>query len=155
LLGSAWIIKQNASSFIRGLQLNEALTLSKFTFSDYHTAGADYTGNKLTGIPAQVSVTSLQVLLPQRFNFFIQHNYTSRLPLNDGNTVYASHYNLMQAKASWTWLVTAKTKLEIYAGADNILNQKYSLGNDLNAVGNRYYNAAPLRNYYAGVNLLL
>jgi iron complex outermembrane receptor protein len=155
MLGSAWIIKQNPSSFIRGLQLNEALTLSKFTFSDYHTAGADYSGNKLTGVPAQVSVTSLQVLLPERFSFFIQHNYTSRLPLNDGNTVYAGHYNLMQAKASWTWLVTPKTKLEIYAGADNILNQKYSLGNDLNAVGNRYYNAAPLRNYYAGVNLLL
>jgi iron complex outermembrane receptor protein len=45
--------------------------------------------------------------------------------------------------------------LEVYFGADNLLNQKYSLGNDLNAVGNRYYNPSPLRNYYAGLGVSL
>lgn len=154
-LGSAWLIQQRPSGFIRGLQLNESYTLSKFKFTDYHVAGNNYSNNKLTGVPAQVSVTSLQILLPETFKLFVQHNYTSRLPLNDANTVYAGHYNLMQAKASWTWHLATKTSLELYAGADNILNQKYSLGNDLNAVGNRYYNAAPLRNYYAGINLAL
>ncbi|MDZ7647700.1 MAG: hypothetical protein U5K54_11265 [Cytophagales bacterium] len=43
--------------------------------------------------------------------------------------------------------------IEIFAGADNLLDQTYSLGNDLNAFGGRYFNAAPARNYYAGIRL--
>lgn len=152
--GTAWLIRENTISFIRGMQFTEALTLSKFSFKDYVTAGADYSGNKLTGVPAQVSVTGLQILLPQHLSIYGQYNYTSSLPLNDANTVYAKRYHLVQAKATWQLLI-AKARLQLYAGADNLLNQKYSLGNDLNAVGNRYYNAAPLRNYYAGFNVIL
>jgi iron complex outermembrane receptor protein len=32
-----------------------------------------------------------------------------------------------------------------------LLDEKYSLGNDLNAFGGRYFNAAPERNYFGGV----
>jgi len=31
------------------------------------------------------------------------------------------------------------------------LNQLYSLGNDINAAGKRYYNPAPKRNFYFGM----
>ena len=34
-----------------------------------------------------------------------------------------------------------------------LLDEKYSLGNDLNAIGGRYYNAAAPINYYFGLNL--
>ncbi|MEO6977035.1 MAG: TonB-dependent receptor, partial [Mucilaginibacter sp.] len=68
------------------------------------------------------------------------------------NTVFASQYNLLEAKAGWAIKLNRKTKLDIYAGAGNLLNQKYSLGNDLNAVGSRFYNPAPPRNFYIGFN---
>jgi iron complex outermembrane receptor protein len=113
----------------------------------------DYSGNRLTGVPRQVAVSSLQFRLPQSVYVFVQHNYTARLPVNDANTVYAGSYHLLQAKAGWQVPWHYRTRLNIYAGADNLLNQKYSLGNDLNAVGNRYYNPAPLRNFYVGVNV--
>jgi len=35
-----------------------------------------------------------------------------------------------------------------------LLNQYYSLGNDLNAVGKRYYNPAPGKNYFGGAELM-
>ena len=142
-----WLIRQNDDSFIRGLQFNESITLDKFTFSGTH--------NQLTGVPQQVLISSLQVRFPQSLYFFIQHNYTSRLPLNDGNTVFAPHYNLLEAKIGWQHLFSHKTKFEIYGGVDNILNENYSLGDDLNAVGNRYYNPAPLRNYYVGIKVTI
>jgi iron complex outermembrane recepter protein len=41
----------------------------------------------------------------------------------------------------------------LYAGADNLLDEKYSLGNDINAAGNRFFNAAPTINYYLGVKV--
>lgn len=150
-----WLIRQNNTHFIRGLQFNESYTLSKFKFRDYEVTGVSYSGNKLTGIPQQVFVSSLQVKIPSDISLFVQHNYTAKIPLNDGNTVYANHYNLLQAKISWQPTIGRKTHLEVFAGADNILNEKYSLGNDLNAVGNRYYNPSPLRNYSAGMSVVL
>ncbi|MDB5144172.1 MAG: TonB-dependent receptor, partial [Mucilaginibacter sp.] len=150
-----WIIRQNNVDFIRGLQINESVTLNKFTFTNYHDATTNYSGNHLTGVPGQVFVTSVQVKFPSHLYVFVEHNYTARIPLNDGNTAYADHYNLLQAKAGWEHLIGHKTRLGIYAGVDNVLNEKYSLGDDLNAVGNRYYNASAPRNYYVGLKVML
>ncbi len=150
---TSWIIGPKNSGWLRGLQFNEAFTYNGFNFRQYNINNVDYSGNRLTGVPRQVAVSSLQFRLPQSVYVFVQHNYTARLPVNDANTVYAGSYHLMQAKAGWQVPWHYRTRLNIYAGADNLLNQKYSLGNDLNAVGNRYYNPAPLRNFYAGVSV--
>ncbi len=150
-----WLIRQNNSKFIRGLQLNESVTLDRFTFSgNYHDAAANYSGNQLTGVPRQGIISSFQIKFPHFLYLFVEHNYTVRIPLNDGNTTFAPHYNLLQVKAGWQHVLTHKSRLEIYAGADNLLNENYSLGDDLNAVGNRYYNAAPLRNFFIGFNVI-
>ena len=155
LAASGWIVRPNNTGFLHGLQLATSLSVSHFKFRDYNVAAASYSGNRLTGVPREVVVSSLLFNLPASLSLFMQHNYTSSIPLNDANTVYAGKYHLLQAKASWQHNISRKTKLEFYAGADNLLNQKYSLGNDLNAVGNRYYNPAPLRNYFLGVNVNL
>jgi iron complex outermembrane receptor protein len=147
------LIRTNTSSFFRSLMVNNSLTLSKFRFRDYLNAADNYSGNKLTGVPATVSVSQLNAVFPARLYFFLQHNYTSKIPLNDGNTAFANSYHLIQSKIGWNKNLSKKTNLNIYAGVDNLLNKRYSLGNDLNAVGNRYYNAAPLRNWFAGVQV--
>jgi iron complex outermembrane receptor protein len=149
-----WLIRQNSSLFIRGLQFNIAYTFSSYFFRDYSNGAVSYSGNPLTGVPKNVVVSSVQVKLPAYLYLFIQHNYTASIPLNDAHTVFAVPYHLLQAKAGWGHAISAKTRFEVYAGADNILNAHYSLGNDLNAVGNRYYNPSPLRNYYAGFNVV-
>jgi iron complex outermembrane receptor protein len=46
-----------------------------------------------------------------------------------------------------------KLELEGFIAGDNLLNASYSLGNDLNAFGRRYFNPAPLRNWVGGVVL--
>jgi iron complex outermembrane receptor protein len=46
-----------------------------------------------------------------------------------------------------------KNTLKFNAGIDNLLNENYSLGNDLNAFGNRFYNPAAKRNYFFGLGL--
>jgi iron complex outermembrane receptor protein len=42
---------------------------------------------------------------------------------------------------------------DFFIGMDNILDQRYSLGNDLNAFGGRFYNAAAPRNFYVGLTV--
>jgi iron complex outermembrane receptor protein len=153
LAASGWVARPNNANFIRGIQLSTGLTVSRFKFGSYNVAGANYSNNRLTGVPREVVVSSALFNLPASLSLFVQHNYTSSIPLNDANTIYAAKYHLLQAKASWRHAISHKTRFEFYAGADNLLNQKYSLGNDLNAAGIRYFNPAPLRNYFFGVNL--
>jgi iron complex outermembrane receptor protein len=150
---TGWIMNPTTSGIIRGIQFNEAYTLSRFNFRNYSINNVNFSGNRLTGVPKQVAVSSLQFRLPQSVYLFVQHNYTARIPVNDANSVYAKSYHLLQAKAGWQFKAGAKAKVNVFAGADNLLNKTYSLGNDLNAVGNRYYNPAPLRNYYAGLSV--
>lgn len=151
-LVTAWLVAPKKTSAIRGIQLKGSYTYSDFLFNDYQDATADYSGNSLTGVPKSILVLSVTLQLPQNISLFVQSNSTARIPLNDGNTVYADKYNLVQAKVSWSNFHVKKLGIEIFAGADNILNQKYSLGNDINAFGGRYFNAAAPLNYFGGVN---
>ena len=139
------------SRFVRALQLRSAYTLSKFSFREYQDRAADYSGNRLTGVPKGSITSSVDMQFPKGFYFFLQHNFTSRIPLNDANSVFADKYNIVQSRIGWRTLKFNKASLEIYAGVDNLFDEKYSLGNDLNAAGNRYFNAAATRNFYGGV----
>lgn len=150
---SAWIIQPQKNSFIRGLQLATNITWSRFRFNDYVDNGNNYSGNKLTGVPENVLVTSTHFLLPKGFSLYAQHNFTSSIPLNDANTAHAANYHLVQTKIMWNNKFYGKYTLSLSGGIDNLLNKKYSLGNDINAFGGRYFNAAMPRNYYLGFNL--
>lgn len=152
---SIWIIKENNAQFIKGLLFNNAYTLSHFQFSNYFDRTVDLSGKSLTGVPKNVVVNSLELRLPKQLYLFVQHTYTSNIPLTDANTVYANKYHLLQAKIGCRAIKIGNIPFEIYAGADNLLNQKYSLGNDLNAAGGRYFNAAAPRNFYGGLAMQL
>ena len=50
-------------------------------------------------------------------------------------------------------ILSKKISADVFAGADNLFNVRYSLGNDINATNGRFYNAAAGINYYGGVSL--
>lgn len=151
---STWLLPpRQRGDFIRGIQLRNSFTWNHFTFRDYRDGEEIFSGNRLTGVPGQVLVSSLLIRLPENSYAYIRHNYTSRIPLNDANSRYAGSYHLVQLKAGLRPRFRGRINLEIFAGIDNLLNTTYSLGNDINAFGERYFNAAPPRNYYGGISL--
>lgn len=154
-LESTWWIIENAPSFLRGLQLRSNYTYSHFRFDNFITGVANFSGNKLTGVPAHTVVSSLEFQFKRGFYVFGQYNYTSSIPLNDGNTVFANHYNLVEAKAGIQNFKVFKTPVDIFVGLNNLLNEQYSLGNDLNAANGRYFNTASGINFYTGLSIKL
>lgn len=145
-----WILKEKRKGFIRSCLYTGALTYSDFHFENYQVDNVDYSGKRLTGVPKWTTADNLNIGFPFGLNLFIQYYYSSRIALNNANTEFAKEYHLVQVKMQW------KKKFNYFefflsAGADNIFDQKYSLGNDLNAAGGRFYNPAPGRNYYAGI----
>lgn len=149
---TGWLMPIKSNGFFRGIKLSHAYTNSHFKFSSYILGKTDFSGNNLTGVPRQSLVSSTDLHFPGGINLYLQHNYVSSLPVNDANTAYADKYHLLQSKFSWQAKMPT-FNLNVFFGIDNILDAKYSLGNDLNAVGSRFYNPAAPRNYYAGVNV--
>lgn len=147
------LIKHRVQGFMRGLDFQNSFTYFDFTFSDYSNGQVSYSGNRLTGVPKFVNVSSLKFYFPYRFNLFLSYNYTDKIPLNDGNSAYASAYQLLGSKLNWEYTLKNKLNFQVFVGVENILNVSYSLGNDLNAVGGRYYNPSPGRTCYFGIQL--
>ncbi|RZL50135.1 MAG: TonB-dependent receptor [Pedobacter sp.] len=150
-----WLIKAKTSQFLNGMLLSHSFTYNHFKFDEFKNAGSDYSGNQLTGVPKYTIVSSLTFNLPVGIYLFAQHNYTSAIPLNDANTVFAKKYHLADLKTGIRDLKIGKTAMDISFGVNNLFNQDYSLGNDLNAANNRYFNPAMKRNYYGSIGISL
>ncbi|MGV3707092.1 MAG: TonB-dependent receptor [Arcticibacter sp.] len=148
-----WLIPTRKQGILRSVQLKNSYTYSDFSFDSYQSGSEDFSGNRLTGVPKHMLVSSVNLGFAKNYSLFIQHNYTSDIPLNDAGSVYASKYHLLQAKASCRIRMANGTSISLYAGADNLLNEDYSLGNDLNAFGGRYFNPAAKRNFFAGLSV--
>ncbi len=148
---AAWVVEPRQTGWLHGIQVGSNLTWSKFRFGDYRVGDDDFTGNKLTGVPGSTIVSDLLIRLPLNISAYLMHNYTASIPLNDANTAFADAYHLLQAKASWEKPVGNRFTFQFFVGGDNLLNQQYSLGNDINAFGGRFFNAAAPRNFYGGI----
>ena len=131
-----------------------AYAYQPYRFTNYTVANTDHSNNQLTGVPRQLLSAGMVMLFAQKLELNVQYNYTGKLPVNDANDAFATDYHLLQAKLAYP-LVIGKLSCRFFAGADNLLNERYSLGNDINAVGRRYYNPAAARNYYGGIRVEL
>jgi len=148
----AWLLPLKGAGGIRGLRINESYTYSRFKFDTYIVASSNFSGNKLTGVPRHNLVNSSELYLPWSVSLYVQHTFVSSIPLNDANTDLSEKYHLLQAKINRKMLFKS-WNLTAFAGADNLLNARYSLGNDLNAFGSRFFNPAPSINFYGGIGL--
>jgi iron complex outermembrane recepter protein len=152
-----WIngnIINSTKGFVHLLNVWNSFSYQPYRFDSYKLGDNEYSGNKLTGVPRTINVSGVDIKLIHDYFLNITFNYTSSIALDDANTVSAKSYHLLQLKLGKDFLFS-KMKLKIFAGADNLLNEVYSLGNDINAFGGRYFNPAPGRNYYGGVAVSL
>ena len=145
-----WIPLSNAAGLISSFALWSSYTYNHYRFEDYVNDGADYSGNKLTGVAPTIVVAGMDLTIRSAFYWNITANYTDHIPLNDANSVYAAEYFLLGSRLGYV-THSKKLPIEFFIGIDNALDKKYSLGNDLNARGGRFFNAAADRNYYGGI----
>ncbi|MEN9598453.1 MAG: hypothetical protein RL596_764 [Bacteroidota bacterium] len=138
-----WKVHSSVSVF-------SSFSYQPYTFKEYGLGINQYNGNEVTGVPKTIWVTGFDLDLPAQIKLSASLNATSAIPLNDGNTVFAKEYQLVQAKLTKTLLIN-KLRCTLFFGVDNLLNQSYSLGNDINALGGRFFNPSPTRNYFSGM----
>lgn len=150
-----YLLLQQQNSFLKELRLRQSYTYHDFRYEEYVQAGTDYQGNRMPGVPPHSLASSLSLHTQAGLSLQTDWQYVSSIPLNDANEVYADAYHLLKLKLSYT-LQLKPVHATIFTGADNLLNEKYSLGNDINPqYGNRYFQPAAPRTYFAGIRFRL
>jgi iron complex outermembrane receptor protein len=151
----------DSSQFISLLTLSNSYSYQPYKFNDYTVGSSNYSGNALTGVPKIINVSTINMVTRNRLFANIIFNYTSTIPLTDANDAYANDYRLVQIKIGAEMVGPRLpstgniTKFQGFIGIDNLFNQLYSLGNDINALGKRYFNPAPARNVFVGLKVSL
>lgn len=138
--------------FVKKINVFNSFSYQPYRFKNYVSKNNDFSGNRLTGVPRFINVTGIDVGIQKDYFLNVNLNVVSSIPLNDANTEYAKPYQLLQCKVGKK-IYGSKASWMLFAGCDNMLNQQFSLGNDINAAAGRYYNPAPVINFYAGINV--
>jgi iron complex outermembrane receptor protein len=148
-------LTDDPKAFFSNTRLWISHTFHDFHYRDFDQDGVSYSGNRLPSVPPQTVVAGMDLVVLREFYTNITYTYADRIALNDANSAYAGSYNLLGARIGFRKILAGGLRLDIFCGADNLFNEKYSLGNDINAAAGRYYNAAPPVNYFAGISLNL
>ncbi len=121
-----------------------------FAFENYRQNTSDFSGNDLTGVPQTTVNSLLNLTFFRKLMVDYSHFYTSRIPLNDANSVWSESSLVGNIQFRYP-VAFDKTKLTVSLQIQNLYNENYVLGFDINAFGNRYYNPAAKRNFVFGV----
>ncbi|MEM1408353.1 MAG: TonB-dependent receptor, partial [Bacteroidota bacterium] len=149
-LKSLWHVKNRG--FVSQIKSSTAYQYYDFTFEEYSKRGEDFSGNDVTGVPNHSLFQTVSIELKKRFTTTLQYRLVSQVPLTDNNEVLADTYHLLNLKSQYQFHWN-KVDAKLYGGVENLGGIDYSLGNDLNAFGRRFYQPAPARNLYVGVQL--
>lgn len=119
-------------------------------FKDYELDEKTLSGNRLPGVPKQQFFASLSYIFNSGLGVMSQNQYCGSIYSDDANQNLVSPYFLSNLKI-WK----SYNNFEIFGGINNLFNRLYNDNIRINAWGKRYYEPAPTRNFYFGINYTL
>ena len=122
-------------------------SFSDFIFENYIVDGSTYDGNRLPGIPKHQAFFNFKYDFSSSFGGEIKAKYVGSFFADDKNINQVDAYSVFKLRL---WKVFKN--YSIYIGANNLFNKRYFDNIRINAFGNRFYEPAPMRNYFLGIN---
>jgi iron complex outermembrane receptor protein len=145
---SRYGLELNSQLSFKGGRINLSYTLSKNKFEDFIIDNNNLADNLIPGIPSQMLDLDLIFKLSRGRSLIISNRLIGERYADNANETLISSYNLLNIKYSKEIFSNS----EIFLGVNNTFNQEYFDNIRINAFGKRYYEPAPKRNFYFGVN---
>jgi len=145
---SRYGLELNSQLSFKGGRINLSYTLSKNKFEDFIIDNNNLADNLIPGIPSQMLDLDLIFKLSRGRSLIISNRLIGERYADNANETLISSYNLLNIKYSKEIF----NKSEIFLGVNNAFNQEYFDNIRINAFGKRYYEPAPKRNFYFGIN---
>jgi len=141
-------IELSSAFSFRGGMFNLNYTLSKNRFKDFILDGNDLSENLIPGIPSQMLDLEVLFKLSKKSTLILTNRLIGERYADNLNETLVSSYNIFNVKYSKEILKNSEFSL----GANNLFNQDFYDNIRINAFGKRYYEPAPKRNFYFGIN---
>jgi len=136
-----------------GLTGSAAYTWSDFTFKNYREPGDNvYDGNRIPGIPQHQFHMDLAWHLPSGFYAGWDLLYVGSFFADNANNVKTGSYIVSDLRAGYRWSLQ-RWELQPFLGVNNLFDEHYTGNIRINASFGRYFEPAPERNVFAGVEL--
>ena len=145
---SRYGLELNSQLSFKGGRINLSYTLSKNKFEDFIIDSNNLTDNLIPGIPSQMLDLDIIFKLSRGRSLIISNRLIGERYADNANETLISSYNLLNIKYSKEIFSNS----EIFLGVNNVFNQDYFDNIRINAFGKRYYEPAPKRNFYFGIN---
>ena len=143
----------NNNKFIRKVNVWINYTNIHARFINYTQGVLKYDGNKLTGTSPNVFAAGADLNTSTGLYSNLTYSYTDKIPLNDANSFFASAYNLFFARLGYKVNISKKLATDFFFAYNKSFNTPYSLGNDLNAAANRFYNPSSPQSISGGISV--
>ncbi len=136
----------------KGLTASLSYTWLELIYDEFIEAGTNYAGNTIPGVPEHQLMLDLAWQHDSGLFAGWDALYVGSLQANNANTVETDAYLVSNLRIgyrregdNWTF--------EPYAGIYNLFDESYNGNIRVNAAFGRYYEPAPERNGYAGIQL--
>ena len=134
-------------------RLDSALTLARYEFDEFATPSERFDGNRIPGLPEQTWVNQLTwENLDERFAT-LETEYVGDLVADNANETSVDSYWLVNLRVGDGWQLSQQTRLSAYVGLRNLLDEEHYSNVRLNGTFGRFYEPAPGRSVYGGLEL--
>jgi iron complex outermembrane receptor protein len=134
-----------------GFAIDASYTWSDFIFDEFaDDDGNDFSGNQMPGLPGQFGYVGLNYATGNGFSGLLETRYSGDLYANNDNSVNVESYLVSNLRFSID-IESSKLLFRVYAGVNNLFDESYNNNIRINAFGDRFYEPAPTRNFYAGL----
>ena len=141
-------IELSSSISFKGGMFNLNYTLSKNRFKDFTLDGNDLSENLIPGIPSQMLDLEVLFKLSKKSRLILSNRLIGERYADNLNETLVGSYNIFNVKYSKEIFKQSEFSL----GVNNLFNEEFYDNIRINAFGKRYYEPAPKRNFYFGIN---
>ncbi|WP_447555484.1 TonB-dependent receptor family protein [Vreelandella sp. EE22] len=138
--------------FAQQWRLDSALTLARYEFDEFTTPTERFDGNRIPGLPEQTWISQLTWERDDRFAT-LETEYIGDLLADNANEVEAESYWLVNLRVGDGWQLNESSRLNAYVGLRNVFDEEHYSNVRLNGTFGRYYEPAPGRSVYGGVEM--
>ena len=136
-----------------GFGAEASWTWSDFEFDSFtDEIGTEFGGKQLPGLPRHFGYAGFSYVTDGGVHARLEARYSGELYADNANTVEVGSYTVVNLRVSREFGQGAWS-LQPYFGVNNLLDERYNAHIRTNAFGGRYYEPAPERNAYAGVDV--
>jgi iron complex outermembrane recepter protein len=163
-----YTVYESEKGFFKTIRPFANITYSNFKYNDYkfQTVGkttstpvkdsaltSDFSNRAVAGVAKVVANFGVDINMKAGLYANLSYNYKDKMPITSLNDLYATSYNLLNAKIGIQRSLGSYFDLDAYFGASNLTGTKYYLMVFVNQLPDAYIPAPKKANYFGGVNL--